>query len=147
MNEETLQRPKWPIDLVLDRLTGYDIRVAAEAFSPAGWNGELPGRFVSRHELILPDNSKAGGLPLFFEGRLRRFCRQIGVVYVDLEAPGLVAEAAEGTFNFRGKIAVILRGPAVVQLSFPFKVERLPGEACNYWADLRLPLAQFDLPF
>ena len=146
MNAVNLQRPQWPIDQLLDRLTGENVRVAAEAFSPSRWNGELPRRFVSRRDLILPDNSEARGLPLYFEGRLRRFTREIGVVFVELESPGPVTEALEGTVNFRGKIAVILRGPVVVQLSFPFQVEKLPTEAANYWADLQLPRAQFQLP-
>lgn len=146
MKAETLQRPQWAIDHLLDRFTGENVRVAAEAFSPTRWNAEFPRRFVSRRELILPDNSDARGLPLYFEGRLRRFTREIGVVYVELESPAPAVEALEGTLNFRGKIAVILRGPAVVQLSFPFQVEKLPAEAANYWADLQLPRAQFQLP-
>lgn len=146
MNAENLPRPEWFIDRLLAGLIGDDIRVAAESFSPAHWNGELPNRFVSPRELILPDNSDAGGLPLYFEGRLQRFVRQIGVVYVGLDSPTRGGTTSEGTVSFRGGIAVILRGPAVVRLSHPFRVERLPAQVDNYWADMRMPRAQFQLP-
>ena len=47
----------------------------------------------------------------------------------------------------RGKAAIILRGPAVLELAFPINVERLPADPDNYWRDLRLPRAQFEFPF
>lgn len=48
---------------------------------------------------------------------------------------------------FRGKTAVILRGPALVELAFPFEVEKLPQRPDNYWHDLRTSRVQFELPF
>ena len=94
----------------------------------------------------MPDNTRPGLLPVFFEGRLCRFERRIGVVFVTLDAPVAAERSAEGMLFLRGMAAVILRGPAVVQLAVPFWVERLPDEA-NYWEDLRFPTAQFRLPF
>ena len=44
-------------------------------------------------------------------------------------------------------MAVLLRGPALVQLAFPFQVERLPADEENYWRDVRIPRAQFEFPF
>ncbi|MCZ7640441.1 MAG: hypothetical protein M5U12_32925 [Verrucomicrobia bacterium] len=35
-------------------------------------------------DLILPDGSQPGAVPVFFEGRLREFERRIGVVVVSL---------------------------------------------------------------
>lgn len=96
-------------------------------------------------DLILPDNTQPGLLPVFFEGPLRRFERRIGVVFATLDAP--VAErSAEGMLFLRGMAVILLHGPAVVPLAIPFRVERLPDEA-NYWEDLRFPAAQFRLPF
>jgi len=97
--------------------------------------------------LLLPDNSQARDLPVFFEGRLVRYERKIGVVTVHLDSPVLPDGSSEGTANFRGRLAVILRGPAVVELAFPFRVEPLPAEPGNYWRDLRAPQAQFEFPF
>jgi hypothetical protein len=102
---------------------------------------------VPVRELYLPDNTQAGGLPVFFEGRLRQFERQIGVVCVHLDAPTTAERATEGVVCFRGQAAILLRGPAVVELAFPFHVERLPDDPNNYWLDLRLPQAQFELTF
>ena len=66
-----------------------------------------------------------------------------GVVWVQLEAPASPASPPEGLVFFRGKAAVILRGPAVLELAFPFHVERLPADPNNYWRDLRVPRVQF----
>jgi len=140
------QRPQWTIDLRLKRLLGQEVRVAAESFFPIRWNGEVLPAAIPVRDLILPDNTQPGLLPVFFEGRLRRFERRIGVVFVTLDAP--VAErSAEGMLFLRGMAAVLLRGPAVVQLAVPFRVERLPDDEANYWEDLRFPTAQFRLPF
>ena len=98
-------------------------------------------------DLYLPDNSQPAGLPVFFEGRLCEFERRIGVVVVRLDAPAAADAASEGPALFRGKMAVLLRGPALVQLAFPFQVERLPTDAENYWRDVRIPRAQFEFPF
>lgn len=146
MSSEISHRPAWPIDRVLGALVGQHVRVAAESFSPAGKNGQRPHVFVSPRQLVLPDNTSAAGLPLYFEGRLRQFVREVGVVHVELDSPASADESVEGFTYFRGATAVILRGPAIVKLAFPFQVEKLPCEADNYWEDLRLPRAQFKLP-
>ena len=147
MGSQAIHRPRWEIDEALNRLIGAEVRVAAEAFTPATWQGKLPGALIPVRELILPDNRQAGSLPVYFEGRLELAVRRIGVVYVGLEAPASLEESAEGVVHFRGGMAVILRGPAVVQLAFPFRVEKLPSDPCNYWRDLQLPRVQFELPF
>ena len=146
MSVEPTQRPKWEIDRILESLIGSDVRVAAEAFSPTRWTGEGLPRLMPVRDLFLPDSSQPDGLPVFFEGRLRNFERTIGVVVVCLDSPTTPDPASEGTNLFRAATAVILRGPAVVQLAFPFHVERLPTDAENYWRDLRAPRAQFEFP-
>ena len=139
------ERPAWEIDRVLSALVGEEVRVGAAAFAPPKSNGEWhPGLPVN--QLILPDNSCASGLPVFFEGRLCRFVREIGVVSVVLGAPANSEKSVEGVICFRGVTAVILRGPAVVELSFPFTVEKLPRDVVNYWNDLKFPRVQFMLP-
>ena len=144
---EPPDRPQWNIDRRLQALIGRDVRVAAESFAPVRWNGEALPHFVHVRDLILPDQSQPRGLPVFFEGCLRQFERRIAVVYVGLEACRTTERPAEGILAFRGRAAVILHGPATVVLAFPFRVEPLPNEAHNYWEDLRLPTAQFRLPF
>jgi len=147
MDTQPNHRPQWEIDRTLERLRGEDVRVVAKSFSPLPRNGETPLRFLPVRDLYLPDNSQPAGRPVFFEGRLREFERQIGVVFVRLEAPASVAASAEGPVLFRGQAAVILRGPAVLELAFPLHIERLPSDSDNYWRDLRLPRAQFEFPF
>ena len=139
-------RRPWPIDLRLGQLIGRDVRVAVDAFSPVRWNGEALPWLNPVRELILPDNSRVGALPVFFEGRLRQFERQIGVVYVALDAPSAPEASAEGIVRFRHGQAVVLRGPATVRLTYPFRVEPLPHDADNYWEDLRIATAQFRFP-
>ncbi len=147
MSTGPTNRPRWHIDLVLEELMGADIRVAARAFSPQRWtDGELP-RLMPVRQLILPDNSPTGALPVFFEGRLQRFERQIGVVVVALESPSSSDRVSEELNFFRGSTSVILQGPVVVELAFPFQVERLPAHPENYWRDLRMPRVQFEFPF
>jgi len=142
-----IHRPKLEIDRVLDRLVGADVRVAAEAFSPPGWNGEIPSTLISVRELVLFDNRRTADLPVYFEGRLQQFVRRIGVVYVCLERPRFAEESVDGMVYFRGRTAAILRAPAFVPLAFPFHVEKLPPDACNYWRDLHFPGVQFEFPF
>ena len=144
---EPTQRPEWAIDHVLDRLMSADIRVAAKSFSPRRGTGEDPSRLIPVRHLILPDNSQPDGLPVFFEGCLRQYERHIGVVLAWLDPPTPQDGTAEGVVCFRGQTVVIVRGPALVELAFPFQVERLPADPENYWRDLRLPRAQFELPF
>lgn len=98
-------------------------------------------------ELFLPDNSRPDGLPVFFEGQLWQFERQIGIVFVCLGPPASQATATDGAVCFRSKIAVILRGPAIIEMAFPFQVERLSADPENYWRDLRRPRAQLEFPF
>ena len=147
MNTQHNRRQQWEIDRTLERLRGEDVRVVAKSFSPPTRNGHPPLRFLPVRDLYLPDNSQPAGRPVFFEGRLLEFERQIGVVFVRLDAPAAVAASPEGAVLFRGKAAVILRGPAVLELAFPFHVERLPADPDNYWRDLRVPRAQFEFPF
>jgi hypothetical protein len=146
MNVEVIHKPKWEIERILEGLLGQGVRVAAESFSPARWNYQSPAPFIPSCELILPDNSRAGCLPVYFEGRLQQFIREIGVFYVQLESAAPFNNAIEGIVPFRGKMAVILRGAATVRLAFPFQVEKLPVDAENYWRDLQIPRVQFKLP-
>jgi hypothetical protein len=147
MSAELKQRPRWEIDRTRDAFLGAEIRVAANAFSPTPWTGGNRLRLTPVRDLILADSSRAAGLPVFFEGRLRHFERQIGIVFVDLETLASPDRTTEGMVFFRGRTVVILRGPALVELAFPFQVERLPGDADNYSRDLRAPRAQFEFPF
>lgn len=147
VNPASTHRPKWEIDRLLDSLIGQEVRVAANSFSPAPANGEHPQRFVPVRELFLPDNTRPSSLPVYFEGTLEKHWRRIGVVYAYLDGPKMPDGAAEGTTPFRGRIAVILKGPALVQLAFPFEVEKLPADPDNYWRDLKVPCAQFEFAF
>ena len=147
MGAQTKQRPQWEIDRVLQRLLDADVRVAAHSFSlPRSGNG-APSVLIDVRTLVLPDSTQPGGLPVYFEGTLRRFERRIGVVSVWLDCLSSAYAAPDGPTAFRGRQAVILRGPAVVELAYPFHVERLPADADNYWRDLQVPLAQFEFPF
>lgn len=144
MEPETKQRPRWEIDRLLGRLVGEDVRVAARSFAPYRATIARPIRFMPVGDLFLPDNSQPRGVPVFFEGRLDQYERHVGVIHAHLEAPALSETAADGLVSFRGNLAVILRGPAMVELSFPFQVERLPADGENYWRDLRVPRVQFE---
>ena len=144
MNTQMNHRPKWAIDRWLERLLGAEVRAAAKSFSLASCHDAAPLRFIPVRDLYLPDNSQPAGLPVFFEGRLLEFERQIGVVFVRLDAPALATDSPDGTVFFRGKAAVILRGPAALELAFPFHVEKLPNDPDNYWRDLHAPQAQFE---
>ena len=124
-------RPKWEIDSLLDRLVGQEVRVVANSFSPGPANRERPRRFIPVRELFLPDNTQPSSLPVYFEGRLEKHWRRIGVVYAYLDVPRTYEGTPEGTAPFRGRIAVILKGPALVQLAFPFIVEKLPADPDN----------------
>jgi hypothetical protein len=147
METEPTQRPKWQVDHVLEALIGLDVRVRAKAFLLSVHDEARPTRWIRAQDLFLPDNSQTAGLSVFFEGRLRWFERHVGVVLVCLESSSSPDRPTEAPILFRGKTAVILRGPAMVELAFPFKVERLPADPVNYWNDLRVPRAQFELPF
>jgi hypothetical protein len=144
---EIAKKPKWEIDKTLESLRGQQVRVAAEAFAPSVADGRMPVRLIAARELILPDNSRTDRIPVYFEGRLQQFQRRIGVVQVRLGPPDCPADSADGIVAFRGRTAVILRGPAIVTLAFPFHIERVPLGDKNYWLDLKMPRAQFLLPF
>jgi hypothetical protein len=146
MSLDLKKRPKWQIEELLDRLAGAEVRIAAEAFSPSGWDMKVPIGLIPVAELVLPNNRAAADLPVYFEGRLEQFTRRIGVVYVWLGPPGLSGESVEGMVYFRGRTVAILRGPAIVQLACPFQVEKLPSDPGNYWRDLHFPRVQFELP-
>lgn len=60
------------------------MRVAGRAFAPGVPTAGHPLRFLQVADLILPDGSQPGAVPVFFEGRLREFERRIGVVVVSL---------------------------------------------------------------
>jgi hypothetical protein len=147
MNAQPPQRPEWEIDQVLQALIGQDVRVAAGAFCASLRDGLTNLPLIPVRDLFLPDNTQPSGLPVYFEGKLLRHWRRIAVVYALLEAPTLAERAPEGTAPFRGRMAVILSGPALVQLAFPFAVEKLPADSGNYWRDLHVPCAQLEFPF
>jgi hypothetical protein len=139
------QRPLWQIDRLLSSLVGCEVRVAARAFAPGCPGDGRRLRFMSVADLFLPDNSQPGRAPVYFEGMLRSFERRVGVVLVVLEAPSPRALAPKVWVVLRGESAVILHGPAVVELAPRFRVEPLPPEPRNYWRDLQIPSAQFEL--
>ncbi len=147
MNPNLSHRSKWAIDRILNDLLGEQVRVAAESFYPVKANGEMSSQAIAARELILPDNSSARLLPVYFEGQLRQFVRRIGVVEVTLYAPIATQASVEGMVYFRDQQAVILRGPAVVRLAYPFTVEKIPAHPDNYWQDLQHPRVQFTFPF
>ena len=144
MNENTA-KPTWKIDLDLRSLVGAQIRVGAEAFAPLAQGRAIQERLTPVRQLILADNTAVDGQPVFFEGRLDQFSRQIGLVRVQLGPSERFG--AHGMILFRERSVVILPGPAVVQLSVPFHIERLPTGEENYWRDLRVPCAQLLFDF
>ena len=146
MSPETNQRPRWDIDRILENLTGRNVRALARAFAPTTPANGKPPQMIAARSLYLPDNSQPDSLPVFFEGKLLNFERRIGVVRLRLGPPESVETACDGIEPFRGSAAVIVRGPALVELAFPFHVEPLPEHSVNYWRDLRVPLAQLELP-
>jgi len=121
--------------------------VAGSAFAPGVPGNGRALRFMPVADLFLPDGSQPGAVPVFFEGRLRLFERRISVVVVSLDAIAGRDSAPEGWVQFRGKAAVVLHGPAVVELASPYQVERLPPDSANYWRDVRWPRAQFEFHF
>src|SRR5205085_10093337 len=118
-------QPSWEIDRILQRCIGYDVRVCARQFAPVPTGKHVPA-FLPVGNIILSDQSRPENLPVFFEGKLDSFHRQIGVVRVRLWLPTLADTASDGLVTFRGKLAVIIRGPALVELQAPFHVEQLP---------------------
>ena len=141
-----LNRPRWEIEELLSRLLGADIRVRARSFSPPKDLRRI-SELVPVQNLFLPDNAQSSGLPVFFEGNLSAFRREGGFVLVSLAEVKREDVAADGFTPFRKELAVLVQGPAIVELDFPFWIERLPAGSENYWRDLHLPRAQFTFPF
>lgn len=135
------ERKNWAIDERLMTLVGCPVRVRAERFAPKGWNREA----IHLRDLILPDGSDINGEPVFVEGTLCEFTRQVGVVFVSLDALPF-AGGAEGRVLFRGRPAVILRAPARVQLHPSQFVEKLPANEEVYWSHLTTRDGQMGLP-
>ena len=146
MDMSALRQPSWEIDRILHGCIGYDVRVCARRFAPVSTGNHVPA-FLPVENIVLSDQSRPDHLPVLFEGKLDSFQRRIGVVRVCLWSPTLADTASDGLAIFRGKLTVIIRGPAVVELQAPFLVERLPADSNNYWQDLRMPAPQFELLF
>jgi hypothetical protein len=146
MEPQTNQRRVWEIDKRLEALIGCAVRVRAELVMPKRWNGESLPHVIDLKNLILPDGTSADRDPIYVEGILKEFRRNIAVVCVDLDRP-LIEGGAEGRISFRGVTAVILRGPATVRLGHPYFVEKIPADAKSYWAHLRSTNPQFELGF
>lgn len=141
MNAETVQRPTWEIDQVLSSLIGQEIRVAAVSFCPESPNRSGHHPWIRNNELVAPDGFQARGAPVYFEGKLIRFSRRIGVVHVVLDELVDTAGVSEGLIVFRSSTAVFLKGPATVELASPFKVEKLPRGRSNF----RITGSSFDI--
>lgn len=134
----------WEIDTKLKSLVGCDVRVLARSFTPGGLT-PIPLQAVEH--LLLPDQSQPELKPVYFEGNLLSFERRIGVVRVSLDAPILKETASDGHITFRGKLVVFIKGPAIVELESPLRIERLPANSENYWQDIKMPGAQFEFPW
>jgi hypothetical protein len=143
MSIET-HRPKWEIDKRLEALLGENIRVRAHAFCPPNWDGE-PTHVIEASALILPDNTAVDRDEIYFEGKLLGFRREIAVVFVSIGKPD-ADSTANGRVAFRGRGAVILPGPATVQLHQEHFIERIPTDSIFYWSHLGSTGAQFNLP-
>ncbi|MCP5528156.1 MAG: hypothetical protein H7A47_15295 [Verrucomicrobiales bacterium] len=139
-------RPTWPIDHLLTGLHGRAVRVAAEAFVPRGDHIPTHALLIPTARLILPDGSTPDGRVVYFEGLLEGHVRRIGIVDVVLAEPPTTDDCADGITAFRGRTAVILPGPAIVRLAYPFVIEPIPEVSINYWRDLTRPGVQFELP-
>lgn len=141
-----MPRPKWQIDAMLEGSIGQDVRIAVASFTPPAWSEDRAKVAIRAQTLYLPDNTRADGLPLLVEGRLQHFVRRIAVVEVALGAPRLSECTADGLVYFRGRQAVIIRGPLTAELAYPFLVERLPSDPDNYWSDIKKMNVQLALP-
>ena len=137
--------PVWAIDHLLTRLQGRSVRVAAQSFVPRRADGTAFPRLIPVAQLILPDGSTPGACPVFFEGLLEGHVRRIGVVDVILAELNATGDSADGISSFRGTTAVILSGPAIVRLAYPFAIEPIYADPVNYWLDFKGPHAQFEL--
>lgn len=111
------ERPRWPIDHLLNQLVGQPVRVVAEAFAPPRADGTVRAQMIPTADLILPDNRTPDGRPVCFEGVLESHLRRIGVVEVTLGVPAASAGSAAGLTDDRGVAAIVLPGPAIVRLA------------------------------
>lgn len=143
---EATRRPNRQIDRVLRRPVGQQVGGTASSFCPALGNGEHPWCLILVREILFPDNTQPASLPVYLEGRLTQYWRRLEVVYACLESSTSAPFSAEGMALFRASLAAILTGPALMELVFPFKVEKLPGGSNNYGRDLHLHRAQFAPP-
>ncbi len=146
MHFETRARPDWKIDQQLKLLLGQNIRVRADAFTTPLWNGQ-PGHMIPAASLILPDNSTVHHDELFIEGKLLTFQRDVAIVSVVLERLAFDGETANGRVLLRGRQAVILQGPARVQLASDHFIEKLPTDFRFYWSHLGSSSPQFEFIF
>lgn len=140
------ERPRWEIDHLLSGLIGRRVRLQARAFAPSSWDRNGHRELIPAGQLILPDGASTAGLPLLFEGRLLDYVRRIGVVHVRLDGLDSEDYGKEGVVNFRGAVATLLRGPALVELAYPFYAEAIPANASNYFADRKSGGCQLLLP-
>ena len=141
-----IHRPRWEIDKRVHALIGENVRVKANAFSPPHLSGG-PASRIEASSLVLPDNSTVDNDDLFFEGKLLAFRREVAVVIVLLGRPVISGDSANGRVLYRGKTAVILPGPATVELHRDHFIDKIPSESRLYWAHLRTSGPQFNLPF
>jgi hypothetical protein len=78
MKQEMPQRPTREIDCRLEQLVGEPIRVKAAEFLPLRDDSAGERLWIPADNLMLHDGTKTAGPPVFFEGGLRGFHRQIG---------------------------------------------------------------------
>jgi hypothetical protein len=146
VNPQTAERRTWQIDGRLQALLGCPVRVAAESLFPSALRGEVFKHLITPKNFILPDGTTAEPGYIYVEGVLRDFRRHVALVFVELDALPFEG-SAEGRVIFRGTPAVILRGPATVQLDESAFVERVPADANAYWAHLLSTHPQMDFSF
>ena len=146
MTSQMACRPEWQIDKRLNLLIGENIRVRVSAFCPPKWNGE-PANVIQAANLMLPDNSMVHRDELYFEGKLLSYRRDVAFVFLALDQSAFAGEGANGRVLYRGRQAVILHGPATVQLHPDHFIEKLPSDSSFYWDHLRIVGPQFEFSF
>lgn len=147
MTTKPQQESEWQVDAALSRLIGQDVRVAATSFSPVRHNEDEPFHLTPVRHLCLSDDDQPAAAPVYFEGRLQRFTRRPGAVLVWLGPRTSTNGAPDGPIYFRGSKAVIVQGPALVELALPFHVEALLTDPKSYWRDIHTPDAQLEFSF
>lgn len=134
----------WEIERILDRLVGQEILVEAAAFCPAGWTGQFPLGWIPVRDLVLADEFPAAGMPVYFEGKLEEYKREIGFVYVRLAAPpGFEDEPIRALVTMNDRLVGFMGGPATVRLTFPFYVVRPSPDSASDWNELDGPPSRF----